>query len=95
MRKNDKEKLVDTIMGEAVLNLLKNDDNVSFDALISQLQENLHNETDREKRDAYRTAINGVHQFRARQTTSISTPASLKQNLRTTLAQKSAAITKH
>lgn len=95
MSKNDKERLVDTIMGEAVLHLLENDDNVSFDALIGQLQENLQSETDREKRDAYRTAINGVHQFRALQTKTVSTPGLLKQSLRTTLAQNSPSITKH
>ncbi|WP_318363799.1 hypothetical protein [Enterobacter sp.] len=95
MSKNDKERLVDTIMGEAVLHLLENDDNVSFDALIGQLQENLQNETDRERRDAFRTAINGVHQFRSLQTKSITTPGSLKQSLRSTLAQKNTSSTKH
>lgn len=95
MSKNDKERLVDTIMGEAVLHLLENDDNVSFDALIGQLQENLQNETDRERRDAYRTAINGVHQFRSLQTKSVRAQGSLKENLRSSLAQKASSVTKH
>ncbi|VYT80601.1 hypothetical protein [Metakosakonia massiliensis] len=65
MSKNDKDKLVDTVMGEAVLSLLDSDDDVSFDALIGQLQVSLSAETNGERQEAYRTAISGVHNFRA------------------------------
>lgn len=64
MSKNDVDKLVDAVMGEAVLSLLESVDEVSFDALITQLQENLTDETDSERREAFRSAINGVHHFR-------------------------------
>lgn len=64
MSKNDKDRLVDKVMGEAVMTLLEADDDVSFDALIGQLQENLHGEIDHGRREAFRTAINGVHHFR-------------------------------
>ncbi len=66
MSKNDKEKLVDTVMGEAVLSILESDDDVSFDALIGQLQESLSAEHDGERQEALRTAIGGVHNFRTR-----------------------------
>ena len=59
MSKNDKDRLVDKVMGEADMTLLEADDNVSFDALIGQLQDNLHDETDYGRREAFRTAING------------------------------------
>jgi hypothetical protein len=39
MSKNDKDKLVDTVMGEAILTLLESAEDISFDALIVQLQE--------------------------------------------------------
>lgn len=64
MSKNDKEKLVDTVMGEAILTLLESADDISFDALIVQLQENLRTETDSERQEAWRSAISGVHHFR-------------------------------
>lgn len=66
MSKNDKEKLVDTVMGEAVLSILESEDDVSFDALIGQLQEALSTEHDGERQEALRTAIGGVHGFRIR-----------------------------
>ncbi len=64
MSKNDKDRLVDKVMGEAVMTLLEADDDVSFDALIGQLQDNLKGELDHGRREAFRTAINGVHHFR-------------------------------
>lgn len=64
MSKNDKDRLVDKVMGEAVMSLLEADDSVSFDALIGQLQESLHDEADHGRREAFRTAINGVHHFK-------------------------------
>ncbi|MGK9175725.1 hypothetical protein KXR87_21315 [Yokenella regensburgei] len=66
MSKNDKEKLVDTVMGEAVLSILESDDDVSFDALIGQLQESLSAESNDERQEALRSAIGGVHSFRTR-----------------------------
>lgn len=65
MRKSDKDRLVDRVMGEAVMSLLEADGSISFDALIGQLQESLHDESDQVRREAFRTAINGVYQFRA------------------------------
>lgn len=78
MSKNDKDRLVDKVMGEAVMTLLEADDNVSFDALIGQLQDNLHDETDYGRREAFRTAINGVHHFRAQPDEAESSSRSLK-----------------
>ena len=66
MSKNEKEKRVDTVIGEAILSLLESDDDVSFDALIGQLQENLSAEANGDRQEAIRTAISGVHDFRAR-----------------------------
>lgn len=64
MSKNDKDRLVDRVMGEAVMSLLEMDDSVSFDALIGQLQESLQQESDQVRREAFRLAINDVHQFK-------------------------------
>ena len=82
MSKNDKDRLVDKVMGEAVMSLLEADDSVSFDALIGQLQENLNDETDHGLREAFRTAISGVHHFRALPGTGSSPSRSLKLHRR-------------
>lgn len=63
MSKNDKDKLVDTVIGEAILSIMESGDEVSFDALIRRLQESLSAEDNGEKQDAIRTAIGGVHDF--------------------------------
>jgi len=41
MFKNDSDPLVDTVIGEAVIELLESDSAVSFDELIAKLQENM------------------------------------------------------
>lgn len=64
MSKNETDKLVDSVMGEAVLALLESDDDVSFDALIGQLQEYMLDEMDTARRKAFQTAINGVHHYK-------------------------------
>lgn len=64
MSKNETDKLVDSVMGEAVLALLESDDDVSFDALIGQLQEYMLDETDTARRKAFQIAINGVHHYK-------------------------------
>ncbi|WP_312979794.1 biofilm development regulator YmgB/AriR family protein [Atlantibacter sp.] len=65
MFKNDNDTLVDTVIGEAVIELLQDDKAVSFDELIAKLQEGLSNETDSVRQAAYRTAIGGIHKFRS------------------------------
>ncbi|MDF7760723.1 hypothetical protein PU683_14460 [Kosakonia cowanii] len=64
MSKNESDKLVDTVMGEAVLALLDSDDDVSFDALIGQLQESLMSEVDSTRRKALQIAISGIHHYK-------------------------------
>ncbi|MDU1951442.1 MULTISPECIES: biofilm development regulator YmgB/AriR family protein [Atlantibacter] len=64
MFKNDSDPLVDTVIGEAVIELLESDSAVSFDELIAKLQESLSHETDSDRQTAYRTAIGGIHKFR-------------------------------
>ena len=51
MFKNDSDPLVDTVIGEAVIELLESDSAVSFDELIAKLQESLSHETDSDRRD--------------------------------------------
>ncbi|MEX5413662.1 biofilm development regulator YmgB/AriR family protein [Atlantibacter hermannii] len=65
MFKNDNDTLVDTVIGEAVIELLQTDKEVSFDELIAKLQEGLRSETDTLRQSAYRTAIGGIHKFRS------------------------------
>ncbi|WP_313083874.1 biofilm development regulator YmgB/AriR family protein [Atlantibacter sp.] len=65
MSDNDNQKLVDTVMGEAVMALLESEKAVSFDELIAKLQESLSNETDPQRQAAYRAAIGGIHKFRS------------------------------
>ncbi|WLI77255.1 hypothetical protein Q5705_01445 [Kosakonia sp. H02] len=64
MSKNESDKLVDTVMGEAVLTLLESDDDVSYDALIGQLQAFLRDESDNDRRKAFQTAISGIHHYK-------------------------------
>ncbi|MCR4457394.1 MULTISPECIES: hypothetical protein [Enterobacteriaceae] len=95
MSKNDKERLVDKVMGEAVMSLLEADDNVSFDALLSQLQESLHDENDHGRREAFRTAINGVHQFRMLPDSGSSPSRSLKLHRRDAVLSHPNIVYKH
>ncbi|WP_333871738.1 hypothetical protein [Kosakonia cowanii] len=69
MSKNESDKLVDTVMGEAVLALLDSDDDVSFDALIGQLQESLMSEADSTRREALQSAISGIHHYKTQPAT--------------------------
>lgn len=64
MSKNETDKLVDIVIGEAVLALLESDDEVSFDALIGQLQEYLLDEVDSKRRNAFQTAISDIHHYK-------------------------------
>lgn len=95
MSKNDKDRLVDKVMGEAVMTLLEVDDNVSFDALIGQLQDNLHDETDYGRREAFRTAINGVHHFRTLPDEAEGPSRSLKLNRRDSVLYHTKSEYKH
>ncbi|MGP3592048.1 hypothetical protein [Vagococcus sp. WN89Y] len=80
MSKNETDKLVDSVMGEAVLALLESDDDVSFDALIGQLQEYMLDETDTARRKAFQTAINGVHHYKTQPPLSRRSKGSLQVN---------------
>jgi len=95
MSKNDKERLVDKVMGEAVMSLLESDDSVSFDALIGQLQVSLHDECDHGRREAFRTAINGVHQFRTLPDSGTRSSRSLKLHKRDAVFNHPTTVYKH
>lgn len=65
MSKSDIDKLVDIIMGEAVLKLLESDAAISYDALIDQLRTSMHSETDPQRRQACARTLSDVRAFKA------------------------------
>ena len=68
MNKNESEKLIDIVMGEAVLSLLSSGEDVSFDTLIMQLQKFLMDEADSGRRKAFQAAISGIHRYKTQPT---------------------------
>ncbi|MBN7120573.1 hypothetical protein BSU01_02415 [Erwinia billingiae] len=63
MDKNDEEKRVDILLGEAVMVLLKEDAAISNAALIKQLRLQSEMETDPRQKRAYRLAVSEVRNY--------------------------------
>lgn len=72
MFRSEDEKLTDTIMGEAVISLLKSDKSISVQRLLSQLQLMASAEVDSQRRNACEQLINEIRHGlidRSKQTT--------------------------
>lgn len=62
MLKNFKERLVDVVMGEAILELVEADKPISVASLVTQLKEDLLLEESAARREAIQAAIGEVYQ---------------------------------
>ncbi|KMV34104.1 hypothetical protein [Franconibacter pulveris] len=80
MSKNDNEKLIDTVIGEAIIDMIESGKDISLDALTELLRENLGSEAEGKKQDAYRAAITGIHSIRDDVRRSKRTGGRLKMN---------------
>ena len=72
MFRSEDEKLTDTIMGEAVISVLKSDTSISVQRLLSQLQFMASAEVDSQRRNACEQLINEIRHGlidRSKQTT--------------------------
>lgn len=68
MRKKAYEDLVDTVLKDAVMAMLESESRLSFIALVQQLQQQLQEADDDERRNALQAAIRAVYLFQSNTT---------------------------
>ncbi|SFT62286.1 hypothetical protein SAMN05192562_1011175 [Kosakonia arachidis] len=68
MRKKAYEDLVDTVLKDAVMALLASESNISFSALVRQLQQHLQETSDNGRRNALRAAIRAIYHYQSNNT---------------------------
>jgi len=68
MRKKPYEDLVDTVLKDAVMALLESESRLSFAALVLQLQQQLLETDDDERRHALQAAIRAVYHYQSNTT---------------------------